>query len=487
MPRHSQPNISTFSPNRNTSSFSNPIRSTRKGTIDYANFESETLANYEKAQSVLKDYLDQKGNDPQILLSEGDNYMRWAEIDTTHYEDARRSYAFIIQHFGPTDMLYMRMLRYFIRTDNQAEVVRLKDFFQADKGRKVDSRIYAELGGYLLDKNLLPDVREVLFRAMAANDRVPEVHYQLARYFQRVSDTTEEEKALKNARDLFNKEAPLDKRRLSQLIDTYGRLGQLYYNRGADIPAQEALTTGIRRYEEAKKAQLLFPDPMFGRLYSTLGDIYYYKALDYKQALANYEQALSNKYSSPELHYKVGYIYYRSGDYEKSLNDFAAAAGSISTNRNLLYATANALYMNQSYYAAEGYYSDLLDRLGAARQQIQNLLVNEDPAQRSLIDFLIRTSNNLGVTLYQLYQRNGRNQNYTDALVNLKDSTEEAGNLTRDPQTAIRSGKVDLAYLNMRGILYPTSKFLPQIYRDIPVDMSDLFLGTGIASGVPSR
>ncbi len=458
----------------------------KKGTLDYAGFESSTLANYEKAQSILQNYLDQKGNDPQILLSQGDNYMRWAEVDKSHYEDARRSYAFIFQHFGASDPLYMRMLRYFIRTDNQPEVVRLKDFFQADKRRKVDPRIYAELGGYLLDKNLMQDVHDVLIRALNTNDRVPEVHYELARYFARVEDPRDEETALKNARDLFNRQEPLDKRQLGELVDTYGRLGEFYYNNGSDIPAQEALTAGIRRYEDAKRAQLLTPAPMFGKLYSTLGDIYYYKALDYKQALSNFEKALSNRYTTPDLNYKVGYIHYRSGDYEQALKDFSAAAGNLSTNRNLLYATGNALFMRQDYYAAQGYYSDLLDRLRSSRQQIQNLQVSEDPAQRSLIDFLIRTSNNLGITMFRLWERSGRQQDYTEALVNLKDSTEEAGNLSREPQTGVRSGKVDLAYLNMRGILYPNSNFIPQIYRDIPVDMKDLFLGSGTDVAAPA-
>lgn len=458
----------------------------KKGTLDYAGFESKTLANYEKAQSILRNYLDRKGNDPQILLAQGDNYMRWAEVDSSHYEDARRSYAFIFQHYGASDPLYMRMLRYFIRTDNQPEVVRLKDFFQADKGRKVDPQIYAELGGYLLDKNLMQDVHDVLVRALNTNDRIPEVHYQLARYFARVEDPADEETALKNARDLFNKQQPLDKRQLAELIDTYGRLGAFYYGRGSDIPAQEALTAGIRRYEDAKRAQLLTPEPMFGRLYSTLGDIYYYKALDYKQALTNFEKALSNKYTTPDLNYKVGYIHYRAGDYEQALKDFSTAAGNLSTNRNLLYATGNAFFMRQDYYAAQGYFSDLLDRLRASRRQIQNLSVTEDPAQRSLIDYLIRTSNNLGITMFRLWQRSGRQQDYTDALVSLKDSTEEAGNLTREPQTAVRSGKVDLAYLNMRGILYPNSNFIPQIYREIPVDMKDLFLGAGTGVAAPA-
>ncbi len=449
----------------------------KHGTLTYAAFESRTLANYEKARSILRSYLDKKGNDPEVFIALGDNFMLWAETDPSKYEEARRAYAFVIQHFGPSDMLYMRMLRYFIRTDNQTEVLRLKNYFQADKGRKIDPEVYAELGGYLLDKNQLQDVRDVLFRALSVNDRVPEIHYELARYFKRVSDPTEEATALKLARDLYNKVQPLDKRQMGQLVDTYGRLGALYYAQGSDIPAQEALTSGIRRYEGAKQAGILSPKPQFGRLYSTLGDIFYYKALDYTQALNAYQQSLGNGYSSPDLHYKIGFIHYRNGAYETALKDFTSAAGTISTDRNLTYAMANALYMRKDYFAAQGYYADLLDRLRSARQQIQNLDVSRDSAQRSLIEYLIRASNNMGVTMYRLWQRTGRQQDYTDALVYLKDSTEEATNLNRNAETAVRSSAVDLAHLNIRGIIYPEATFVPQIYKQIPVDMKSLFLG----------
>ena len=449
----------------------------RKATITYADFESIKRANYEKANGILQKYLNEKGNDADVLLAAGDNFMRWADEDPARYEDARRSYALIFQLYGPSDMLYMRMLRYFIRTDNQPEVLRLERYFQADKSAKIDPEVYAELGGYLLDKNMLQDVRDVLFRALKTNDRVPEVHFQLARYYQRVADPREEEKALTNARDLFNASEPLDRRQLAELIATYGRLGELDYSRGADIPAQEALAAGIRRYESAKQDSLLKPKPEFGKLYSTLGDIYYYKALDYTKALASYESALANKYSTPDLRYKVGYIHYRDGAYKTALSDFSGAAGVISTNRNLTYAMANAFYMRQDYYAAQGYLSDLLQRLRSEREQIQNLSVQSDPAQLSLIEFLIRSSNNMGVTMYRLWQRTGRQQDYTDALVYLKDSTEEATNLYRDPNSGVRSADIDLAYLNLRGIIYPDSSFTPQIYKEIPVDMQSKFLG----------
>jgi hypothetical protein len=103
----------------------------RKGILDYAGLEFKTLGKYPEAEALLKGLLfeDQVDYDARLML--GDTYMEWArEIDPSLYEDARFNYAKLLEQFGGKDSLLFRMLRYFIRTDNYTEAMKLYEAFE---------------------------------------------------------------------------------------------------------------------------------------------------------------------------------------------------------------------------------------------------------------------------------------------------------------------------------------------------------------------
>ena len=446
----------------------------KKGILDYAHLESAILADYQKAQSLLESYLDRHMFDYEALMASGDNYMAWAEEEPSHYEDARKAYATLLEQYGDRDELLMKMLSYFIATDNEKQVTYLKNVFQDDPRANIDPLVYAQLGGYLIDKNELGDVSEILMRALRKNDKLPEIHYQLARYYQRADDPTSERRALRNTRTLLEALEPLSKSRTAILIDTYRRMAENAYGREEYLTAQQNYTRGIRRFEEARQANVLKPKREFGALYAGLGDIFYYQSKDFDGALEQYNKAEANGYKTKALNYKQGYVYYRNGQYDQAIDRFFDAAGTYTSNRNILYAEANTLYQKGNYFAAQGYYLDLLDRLHNERSKIGTLLLNEDPEHRALVDYLIKVNNNLGVTSYRLYQRSSDPQKLTDAEVYLKNSTEDSVNLNRSDTTGARAQSVDLAYLNLRYVLYPETDYRLQLYGDLPLDLEDL-------------
>jgi len=446
----------------------------KKGILDYAHLESAILADYQKAESLLESYLDRNMFDYEALMASGDNYMAWAEEEPSHYEDARKAYATLIEQYGDRDELLMKMLSYFIATDNEKQVTYLKNVFQDDPRANIDPLVYAQLGGYLIDKNELGDVSEILMRALRKNDKLPEIHYQLARYYQRADDPTSERRALRNTRTLLEALEPLSKSRTAILIDTYRRMAENAYGREEYLTAQQNYTRGIRRFEEARQANVLKPKREFGALYAGLGDIFYYQSKDFDGALEQYNKAEANGYKTKALNYKQGYVYYRNGQYDQAIDRFFDAAGTYTSNRNILYAEANTLYQKGNYFAAQGYYLDLLDRLHNERSKIGTLLLNEDPEHRALVDYLIKVNNNLGVTSYRLYQRSSDPQKLTDAEVYLKNSTEDSVNLNRSDTTGARAQSVDLAYLNLRYVLYPETDYRLQLYGDLPLDLEDL-------------
>lgn len=446
----------------------------KKGLMDYAYLESSILSNYRKAESLLNTVLDESMYDFDALLASGDNYLEWAKEDTAMYEKARMAYATLLQEYGGRPDLLFRMLRYFIRTDNFDEVRRLKNQFQADPGLKIEPRIYAELGGYLIDKNQLNDVKEILFRVMEADRTLPEAHYHLARYYRDLEDYGEEEKALRNALRLLREVSPLTTERLAMLIDTYNRTGESHYRKREYLQAEQSYQNGIELYEDAKDRRLLGPSRKFGGLYANLGNVYYYVSGNLDTAYNLFEKAENNLYTAPELSYKKGFILYGREDFRASLMEFYEAAGAFSDNKNLMYATANSLYQRGEYFAAQGYYNHLLDILEQEEDIIPYLMINEREDHRSIVESIMKVYNNLGVTLNRLSEKSPDTTKYSRSLVYLTRSTEYADVLSRDFESLERSNATDLAYLNMRSILYPNARNELQIYTNLPKDMRDL-------------
>ena len=446
----------------------------KQGILDYAALETEILGNYGKAEELLNRILAEDQTDYEALLAAGDNYMAWAEENPAKYESARVSYARLIEEYGGSDLLLFRMLLYFIRTDNLEEVLYLKNVFHGDSGADIDPYIYAELGGYLISKDRLDDVLDILRRSLEAREDIPDTHYHLARHYRRTEDPGNERRALNNAVTFFQASQPLDSRRAGRLVDTYTRRGEYYYEREEYLTAREDFQSAIDRYEGYRSRGLLQTNPEYGRAYARLGDISYYVSREYDDAFDLYANAEDNGYADPELDYKQGFVHYRREDFQDALNELYNAEEGFRRNRNLLYAIANSLYYREAYSAAQGVYLELLETLDRERDQIQTLLVDEDPEHRALIEYLIRVNNNLGVTLQRIARRQSDPDTRSESLLYLQESAEYATNLRRDDQTGIRSAEVSLAQLNLRDVLYPREEFEVQIYNRLPMDFEDL-------------
>jgi len=443
----------------------------KQGTLEYARMETEVLADYEKAEQLLNRFLEENFRDYEALLLLGDTYLEWGKEDPAKLEEARTAFATLMEEYGVKDEILFRMLSYFIRTDNMEEVLKLKNRFQADPGLEVNPEVYAELGGYLIDKDRLDSVRDILLRAKDVRETLPEIHYQLARYFKEIEEYGEERKALNNTLAYLRRSTPLSRERLFMKIDTYRRLGERQYAEEQYLQARSSYQQGIELYENARERKLIRKQEDFGRLYADLGDIHYYVAGEYDRALEYFTRAEENLYTTKALQYKKGYVNYRNDRYRRAGEEFQNASGSFSANSELMYATANTWFRLDKYHSAEGYYTHLLDLLKQELNEEQPLRLQEDEAHRELVRDLMQTSNNLGVTYYELYRKTGRSNYYSKALVQFSDSSEYFDRLTRNPETMERAGLSNLGYLNQRGVLFPGTSYEQQIYPEIPLDM----------------
>ncbi len=453
----------------------------KKAGLDYAGMLLNDLRNFEKAESVIRRrVLDNYVNDPDGLMLLGDNFLEWADEDPTKFEEARKSYATLIELYGEKDPYLARMLRYFIRTDNLAEVLPLKDRF-LPKRSKIEARDLVELGGYLVDKRYEPnpgdnealrerieDLRAVLERAVKADETIPEAHYNMGRFLIYNYYPDLAYRALDHARGLFEKAPTMTPRRVLTRVDTFRLMGELRQKDGEYLDALDLYARGIDLYERQRENGSVRQDRRVGLLYADSADIDYFLVDDYGSALGKYESAIAELYDTPSIRYRVGFLEYRGGDYGKAYDSFLLAHADLSEDRNVLYALGNTLMHRDDIFLAQGYYELLMGSLDAEKLRKGVTFPSSRADFRDFVEEYVKGSNNLGVALYRIAERNGDSKKYARAAALFAESIRASDSLTRDQVSMVRSGAQALAALNLRNMSHPKSEFKPEIYVDIP-------------------
>jgi len=471
----------------------------KKGVLDYAALNTYYLMNYEKANKLLqRELLDYAPNDYDGLLAAGDNFLDWADSNPQkfydHYEDARFSYARLIEQYGWQPQILERMLKYFIRTDNLKETLQLRVWFENDpKKRKLSTPTLAELGGYLLDKQLektpgtvpnpyvesIESVRDMLIKAVMQDQYLPESHYHLARYYHNLGNTHEERLTLENAIRAFDLAKQESVKRRLYRVDTHYRYANLLINNKEFFPADEQAVRGIELFEDFLNRNLIPPSSQLGQLYALRGDLeYFVKSGNMEAALANYKKAEGYGYAPPEVQYRMGAAYYQREDWKNALDYLFKASKELPLNRRVLFAMGNAAYQRGDYFAAQGYYNRLLDILEVQRVRLPVLLPNDNVQFLETGERLMMARNNAGVVNEALARQTGNRDYRSKAMVLYAESSRAWDAITRNPETMTRSRLTDssgapsinLGYLNANNALRPTSGYRPQIFVRIDKD-----------------
>ncbi|MDR1869198.1 MAG: tetratricopeptide repeat protein [Treponema sp.] len=474
----------------------------KRGVLEYANLETYYLLNYDKANRLLQQQLlDYAPNDYDGLLAAGDNFMAWADSDPSKfydkYEDARFSYARIMEKNGWQVPIVERMLMYFIRTDDLKEVINLRSWFESSRSRKLSPETIAELGGYLLDKQLaaasgevkgvpnpyvesIESVRAMLLQAVMEKPELPEPHYHLARYYKNLGNIYEERLTLENAIRAFDLAQSESVRRRLYRVDTHYRYANMLINNKEFFPAEEQIVRGIELFEDFLSRNLIPPSAQLGQLYAAKGDLeYFVKAGDMRAALTNYRQAERYGYTPPEIQYRMGAAYYYIEDWRNALDYLFKASTDLPLNRRLLFALGNTAYKRGDYYAAQGYYDRLLNIMDGQRVRLPVLLPNEGTQFLELGERLMMANNNAGVVYEALAEQTGNRQYRTRALGLYAESARAWDAITRNPATMARMRLVDspgapgvnLGFLNASNAMRPVPGFNPEIFLRIDKDV----------------
>ena len=450
----------------------------RRGVLGYAAMEFRSRLDYPKASRLLKGFIEARNYyDADALMLLGDVYLEWAENEGGRgerlFEDARLQYSTLVERYGPKDPYMERMLRWFLRTermlgrDNSGEILRLKDRFMGDPKSRISSETLADLGGYLLDRGEVEDVSRILFRAVDQDASVPEAHYELSRYFRRIGNAMEERTALNKAIRLLEAVQNPTNRRLGMLIEALNRAGEGYAELGEFVTAEELFNRAVLRYERALSLGQLRRSPVYGKAYANLADVLLFQRDDLNGAAVLYGKSHDHGYVTPETLYKQGYIYYRQERWEGALENFYRAGLDSEESLYLLYATGNALFRREDFFAAQGYYSRLVDRLEFELDQLPLVEPQVRPSHGEIVDLLMRATNNLGVSLFRIGNRMGDARRRAGAMAQFMESSRYYDSLERDPATMIRPETRNLGYLNLDFILRPQRGIDLSIYPDL--------------------
>jgi tetratricopeptide (TPR) repeat protein len=424
-----------------------------KGALEWAALERLQLK-YAEGVKVLqdhllgRDYLNKEG-----LLLEGDIYLDWADEVPAHYEDARRSYATLIQAYGMEDLYLERMLLYFMRTDNLKEVLPLKTHFLSAEKPFPSASTLAELGGYLFDKGIMEEVHTILLDAEAKDRLLPEVHYQLARYFHRAAIPAEERKALDNAVKTFGLEPILSRRREAMFIDSYLMRANFELEAREYVAAEADYSAAAAEYERAQALGRLARSARFAAAYAGMGEVAYWQRDDLAAALSYFERAAAEGWDSPSLRYERGYILYRQGRPREATEQFYMAGRDGKESPYLLFAFGNALYARQDWHAAEGYFLRTVEAMNRELEQISLPVPSERASHAEIAELLMEAENNLGAALYKASARAGDARKRALAVSAFTESTRLYDSLTRDQAAMPRAGGENLGLANLNLLM----------------------------------
>jgi len=346
-------------------------------------------------------------------------------------------------------------------------------------GKDMDESLEEEGSKYL---SRLPDI---LLRAVETDPSDPLPHYQMARFNRIATDRREEKKALNAAQFHFENLNPMelkDPLLLRARIDTLTRIGEVFWREGETASAERTFFDAQRRFEDGLNRGILQDyDPLMGKIFSNLGNMYYYQSKDWQQSLEYFLKAKELGFQPPQDQFRRGAIYYNTGRYKDSSELFHALwleHDLLETNPNLIWALGNSLLMDKAYGAAEGYFKILEAQLRARREALEEVILERREDHRGLMEFLVKTRTNLGVSIFR-----GRAQGNLDnpaagevfALFTEAETISDALSREQSALLPMDGSSAQLPRLNLRN-MSATDSVLDDIapFPDLPLDLEQI-------------
>ena len=464
----------------------------KKGFLDYAALKTFYQGEYAESDRILTDFILQKGNkwDYDALLDKIDNYLNWGEFDRKQFDSAGYVLNDSLSKFGKKPELVFRKMAYYMHSGriDDLEDKALKDISEGDsksidvrkyysmlgefrsyvenvKEKYADSYMISDFYRYMIDHDDVEGIEERLIAVSNQDKNLIEPHYQLSRYWKKMEKKDLERRALGTIETLLENNdtsshirenyphsynyAASQRNRIDIL--TNNRLGRFSYNDKEILEAQRYYKKAVDRFE--KYSPLPGDTASYGHIYEDLGDIYYYNAGKYNDALKYFGKAYNTGYKNDNLDYKIGFINYKNRNYSKAAENFYDISLNARENEAALYAFANASFNYGVYSPAKAYYDRVIEKVEYWYNHEKFFDIERRSDQRQILEKLMQVYNNQGVTLFKLAEKNRNQEYYSKSLVYLSQSAELYDTLMRDPATMNKTLTKPLAQLNMKWIL----------------------------------
>jgi tetratricopeptide (TPR) repeat protein len=443
-----------------------------RGYLEYGLFLTNKTGEYARSAEILSMGLNRDLYNYDLMLALGDNYMLWSEEDPDKLEDARFQYATALAHYDGNDEIMLRMLRYFLRIQDDSNISILSNIYSKKSGIKGDPAFTAltlsDLGGYYIDRNQVSEAKDFLFKAEEIDVSVPDVHYQLARYFRRTYNMDQEKKALQKALFYMDQAQPLSRSRIFKNVGIYRRRGEINYEEGLYDNAEEEFEAGIRLLEDSQLRGLIGTNSEIGELYADMGNLHYTVYDDLTGALNYFNKAEKNQYHTGDISYRKGYIYYDQKQYDQAVLEFESALKDMKKTRNTRFALANTLVYRHNFFGARNQYMEILRDLKREESSLPYLAPEDIIEHRSLVNHFIRVYNNLAYVDYSLAERGSDQVKQSQALLSLTRAADYADRIDRDPETMVRSRPEDsLVFQNTMAMIKPLPESDVYLYDEI--------------------
>ncbi|MCL2705925.1 MAG: hypothetical protein FWE72_06930 [Spirochaetaceae bacterium] len=466
----------------------------KKGFIDYSVLKTYYQGEYSRAERIIDDFLYIKGNkwDYDMLIKKIDNNFNWAEIDNAKYEAAEFIINDSISKFGTKPDLYLRKITHAVRSGkllnmrNEAlESIddsstgrisgekrkyygilgQYRGYIENLKGKFTDPYIATDFYGYhITNEKNIDGIDKELVKLSNIDKKLLEPHSQLARFWNLLERPEMERRSLQYVEKL-SEESSLDhmrkyyphsymysiKHRKDFEITAFNRLGNFEHEDQNILSAQKYYQRAIAEYERNK--DILGVNPKYAKLYEDNGDLFYYSAGKYNDALREFLKAEATGYRENNLSYKIGFINYKNKNYKEAADRFYEISVNKRDSESVLFAFANSSFYNNVYSPALAYYEYVIEKLEYWKDKQVVFELERRKDQQSILQRLTEAYNNLGATLYKLSEKSQNSSYYSSALVNLTKSAELYDFMSRDPVTVNRSFTKPLAQLNLQYVL----------------------------------
>ncbi|NIZ40125.1 hypothetical protein PVA45_01150 [Entomospira entomophila] len=434
----------------------------RRAFLEYGDFESRRRANFERADQIYLQYLnDVNSKDAEVLTARSTNLLRWGAHDASRLAQARDVYATLIASNGVSDRTMMGLLEFAVLTNDRAEIEMWTGVIHAKSRLELDPEILVLTAGWYLDQGRASDAEQLLQKAVFLSDRDPILHYQLARFYEQSNDLFNARKSLEEAIYLIQKSQPMTRQDTEVFIDIFRRSSHLRFEENIlDERAQSELERAIAYYENGVERRIIGRNAFHGGMYKELGDIFYIRDRALRLANINYTKALENKFDDADLRYKRGFIAYEHNDIMNAINEFSLSHEMASGFKNTAFSLATVMAVDGRYSTAEAFYQELRGTLEAER----SALLSGDSSAELLLrkengEYLMKVYNNLGVVLNRLaQQRPNRAELQQQAQIAFQQSMFLWDALSRDVETRARVISQELPGMNFRELLHPTTQ-----------------------------